>query len=340
MRAILAHWSIMVKDTAQIFAAGPPVVERASGQKLDKNALGGTKVAVDTAGTIDNIATDEVDCLTQIRRFLSYMPQNVWELTPRQPGGDPADRCEDALADFVPRSPRQAYNMKRLLGMIVDRGSLFEVQPTFGRALVTALARMDGYVVGLVANNPMFGGIVDHKAARKQTHFVELCDMFNIPLLFFSDVPGLMVGVESESAAILREGVRSRFIGFQVSVPVFTILVRKCYGVAGGGMIDRRGLNFKIAWPSGNWGSLPVEGGVKAAYRREIEAAADPQAREREIEEELRQLASPFRTAEAFAIEDLIDPRETRPYLCQFIEALQPRLRTQVGPKPKFGVRP
>jgi acetyl-CoA carboxylase carboxyltransferase component len=340
MRAILSHWSIMVKESGQIFAAGPPVVERAFGQKLTKNELGGTDVAVDTAGTIDNVAEDEVDCLEQIRRFLSYMPQNVWELPSHAPSGDPADRCEDSLADIVPRASRQAYNMKRLLELVVDRESLFEIQPSFGRSLVTALARMDGYVVGIVANNPMFGGIMDYKAARKQAHFVELCDMFNIPLIFFADIPGLMVGLESESQAILRDGVRARFVGFQVDVPVFTVIVRKCYGVAGGGVIDRRGLNFKIAWPSANWGSLPVEGGVKAAYRREIEAAADPLEREREIEEELRQLASPFRTAEAFAIEDLIDPRETRPYLCQFIEALQPRLRTQLGPKCKTGVRP
>ncbi|HYH43274.1 MAG TPA: carboxyl transferase domain-containing protein, partial [Burkholderiales bacterium] len=215
-----------------------------------------------------------------------------------------------------------------------------EIQPTFGRSLITTFARMDGYVVGIIANNPMFGGIMDYKAARKQGHFVELCDMFNIPLIFLADIPGLMVGAESEADAILREGVRARYIGLQVSVPVFTVMVRKCYGVAGGGVIDRRGLNFKIAWPSGHWGSLPVEGGVKAAYRREIEAAEDPAQREREIEDELRQLGSPFRTAEAFAIEDLIDPRETRPYLIQFIEALQPRLRTQLGPKYKSGVRP
>ncbi|MDH5537111.1 MAG: propionyl-CoA carboxylase, partial [Betaproteobacteria bacterium] len=224
--------------------------------------------------------------------------------------------------------------------MVVDEGSMFEIQPTFGRAVVTALVRMDGYVVGIVANNPMFGGIVDVKAARKQGHFVELCDMFNIPIIFFADVPGLMVGVQSEAEAIVREGVRARYIGLQVSVPVFTVIVRKCYGVAGGSVIDRRGLNFKIAWPSAEWGSLPVEGGVKAAYRREIEGAPDPHAREREIEDELKQLASPLRTAEAFAIEDMIDPRETRPYLCQFIEALQPRLKSQLGPKLKAGVRP
>lgn len=340
MRAILSHWSVMVKGRGQIFAAGPPVVERAFGVRLTKEELGGSRVAVDTAGTIDNVAQDEEDCFRQIRRFLSYMPTNVWELPPQIACADPVDRCEDALADIVPREARRAYDMKRLVGMVADQGSVFEIQPTFGRALVTALARMNGKVVGIVANNPMFGGIMDVKAARKQGHFVELCDMFNIPLIFFADVPGLMVGAESEAHAILREGVRARYIGFEVRVPVFTVIVRKCYGVAGGGMIDRRGLNFKIAWPSANWGSLPVEGGVRAAYKREIESAPDPAAREKEIEEELRQLASPFRTAEAFAVEDLIDPRETRPYLCQFIDALQPRLRTQLGPKYKTGVRP
>ncbi|MBC7781132.1 MAG: propionyl-CoA carboxylase [Proteobacteria bacterium] len=340
MRAILSHWSIMVKGQAQIFAAGPPVVERAFGVKLDKDELGGSQIAVDTAGSIDNAAEDEADCLRQIRRFLSYLPQNVWEMPPPVVCADPVDRCDDALAEIVPRSSRQAYDMRKLLGMVVDRDSLFELQPTFGRAIITAFARMNGKPIGIVASNPMVGGIVDARAARKQGHFVELCDTFHLPIVFFADVPGLMVGVASESEAILREGVRARYIGLQVSVPVFSVIVRKCYGVAGGGFIDRGGLNFKIAWPSAQWGSLPVEGGVKAAYRREIEAADDPARREQEIESELRRLASPFRTAEAFAIEDLIDPRETRPYLCQFIDALQGRLRSDLGPKSKVGVRP
>jgi len=339
-RAILAHWSIMVQGSSQIFAAGPPVVERAFGKALTKEELGGAKIAVDMAGTIDNAAADEADCFRQIRQFLSYLPTNVWELPPQVQCEDPVDRCEDALADIVPRSTRQAYDMKKLIGLVVDRDTLFEIQPSFGRAIITALARLNGKVVGIIASNPMFGGIVDYKAARKQGHFVELCDMFHIPLVFFADVPGLMVGAESEANAILREGVRARYVGLQVSVPVFTVIVRKCYGVAGGSAIDRRGLNFKIAWPSAEWGSLPVEGGVRAAYKKEIDSAPDPARREKEIEEELRQLASPFRTAEAFAVEDLIDPRETRPYLCQFIDALQPRLKTQLGPKYKAGVRP
>ena len=230
--------------------------------------------------------------------------------------------------------------MKKLIAMVADQDSVFEIQPGFGRAVVTALARMNGKVVGIVANNPMFGGIVDVKAARKQTHFIDLCDSFNIPLVFFVDVPGLLIGVQSESDAIMRFGIQQRYALAQATVPVYTVIVRKCFGVAGGSVIDRAGLNFKIAWPSASWGSLPIEGGVKAAYRKEIEEAPDPKAREAEIEAELRALSSPFRTAEAFAVEDLIDPRETRPYLCQFIDAAQNRLRTQVGPKARTGVRP
>ncbi len=199
-RAILAHWTVMVKDHSQIFAAGPPVVERAFGTKVTKEELGGHKMAVDTAGTIDNAAEDEADCLNQIRRFLSYMPSNVWELPPRIASGDPVDRCEDALVDIIPRSQRQPYNMRKLIEMVVDRESVFEIQPTFGRAIITSLARMNGMVVGVIAFNPMFGGIVDVKAARKQTHFTELCDTFNIPTYF----PGRRAGVPD------RHGSRSR----------------------------------------------------------------------------------------------------------------------------------
>ena len=173
---------------------------------------------------------------------------------------------------------------------------------------------MNGKVVGIIANNP--DGLRRRhgraSAARKQTHFIELCDSFHIPLVFFVDVPGFMVGKDAEAAATLREGMRAVYVGLQASVPMFTVVVRKCYGMAGMGATDKNGLDFKIAWPSAEWGSLPIEGGVAAAFRREIAAAPDPKAREREIETELRSMASPFRTAEAFAVEDIIDPRETR----------------------------
>jgi len=331
----------MVKGTSQIFAAGPPVVERSLGEKVDKETLGGAHIAVDIAGTVDNVAPDERACFEAIRKFLSFMPQNVWELPPAIASTDPVDRCEDSLLRIVPEDRRRPYDMRRLVSAVVDSGSLFEIQPTFGKAVITSLARMNGKVVGIIANNPMiYGGAMDVKAARKQTHFIELCDCFHIPLVFFVDVPGFMVGKDAEEAATLREGMRAVYVGLQASVPMFTVVVRKCYGMAGMGTTDKNGIDFKIAWPSAEWGSLPIEGGVAAAFRREIAAAADPKAREREIEAELRSVASPFRTAEAFGVEDIIDPRETRPYLCQFIDAAQVSLRTRLGPKPKYGVRP
>jgi acetyl-CoA carboxylase carboxyltransferase component len=340
-RAILSHWSIMIDGTSQVFAAGPPVVERSLGQKITKEELGGPALAVDLAGTIDNRAPSEVACFAEIKRFLSYMPSNVWELPPVIAADDPLDRRDEELVSIVPKDRRHPYNMRKLIGHVVDRGSFFEIQPTFGKALITGLARMNGKVVGVVANNPMiYGGAMDVKAARKQIHFVEMCDCFHIPLIFLVDVPGFMVGKDAEMAATLREGMRAVYVGLQATVPMYTVVVRKCYGMAGMGTTDKNGLDLKIAWPSAEWGSLPIEGGVAAAFRRDIENAPDPKAREQEIEAELRAFASPFRTAEAFGVEEIIDPRETRAYLCRFIDAAQGRLKTTLGPKAKYGVRP
>ena len=340
-RAILSHWSVMVDGTSHVFAAGPPVVERSLGQKISKEDLGGPQVAVDHAGTIDNRVESEEACFAELRRFLSYMPSNVWEAPPEVAGTDPADRCDEELLSIVPKDRRKPYNMRKLIGHIVDRDSVFEIQPTYGKALITCLARMNGRVVGVVANNPMvYGGAMDVRAARKQIHFVEMCDCFHIPLVFLVDVPGFMVGRDAEANATLREGMRAVYVGLQATVPTYTVVIRKCYGMAGMGTTEKNGLEFKIAWPSAEWGSLPIEGGVAAAFRREIANAPDAKARERELEAELRAMASPFRTAEAFGVEEIVDPRETRPYLCRFIDAAQARIRTTLGPKAKYGVRP
>lgn len=340
-RAILSHWTVMIKETGQVFAAGPAVVERSLGQKVTKEELGGAQIAVDMAGTIDNVAADETKCFEMIRRYLSYMPQNVWELPPVIECSDPVDRADEELINIIPRERRKPYNMRRLIEMIVDRGSGFEIQPSFGKAVITSLARLNGKVVGIIANNPMiYGGAIDVNAARKQTHFIELCDCFHIPLIFLVDVPGFMVGKNAEAAATLREGMRSVFVALQASVPMFTVVIRKCYGMAGMGATDKNGLDFKLAWPSAEWGSLPIEGGVAVAFRKEIANAADPKARERELEDELRAQASPFRTAEAFGVEEIIDPRQTRRFLCRFVDAAQGRLKTSLGPKARYGVRP
>jgi acetyl-CoA carboxylase carboxyltransferase component len=340
-RAILSHFSVMTRGTSQIFAAGPPVVERSLGQKITKEELGGAKAAVDTAGLVHNVAADEAECFALVRRYLSYMPTNVWELPPVVDTGDAPDRRDEDLATIVPRDRRKPYNMRKLLQMVADRDSVFEIQPTYGKAVITSLARMNGKVVGIIANNPMiYGGALDVKSSRKQTHFIQLCDTFHIPLVFLVDVPGFMVGQDAELAGTLREGMRSVYVAMQATVPILTVVVRKCYGMAGMAACDKNGIGLKLAWPSAEWGSLPVEGGVAAAYKREIAAAADPRQRERELEAELRELTSPFRTAEAFGVEDIIDPRDTRRYLCRFIDAAQGRMRTMLGPKLRAGVLP
>ena len=340
-RAILSHFSLMVRGASQVFAAGPPVVKRSLGRDIDKEALGGAQVAVDKAGTVHNAVESEAQAFEQIRAFLSYLPQNVWELPPVLPSADPVERREAALRRIVPERRTQAYDMRRLVALVADRGSVFEIPPTHGRAVITALARLGGRPVGVVANDPtVYGGAMDANAARKQAHFMQLCDTFHIPLVFFVDVPGFMVGLKAEEQATLREGMRAVYVAGQLTVPTITLVIRKCYGMAGMATCNKNDIDLKLAWPSGEWGSLPIEGGVAAAYRREIEAAADPKAREKEIEAELRAYASPFRTAEAFAVEEIIDPSETRPLLCEFIALAETRLRATLGPKARAGVAP
>src|SRR5690606_37941640 len=230
-----------------------------------------------------------------IKQFLSYMPQNVWELPPLGPRNDPPDRRAEELLSIVPRNRRAPYDMRKLIRLVVDQDSTFEIQPTFARALITCFARLDGRPVGIVANNPSVnGGALDAKAARKQTHFIDLCDTFHLPLIFFVDLPGFMIGPRAEEAATLREGMRSVHARMQATVPIITVAIRKCYGFAGFAARDSLGLDFKIAWPSAEIGSLPVEGGVTVAYRREIESAPDPVRRQEEIEQELRIAGSPL----------------------------------------------
>jgi acetyl-CoA carboxylase carboxyltransferase component len=340
-RAVMSHFSVMVRGTSQLFAAGPPVVERALSKKITKEELGGAHIAVDKAGSIDNAANSEEEAFEQIKRFLSYMPQNVWEMPPHVPTGDPPDRWEEELLSIVPRNRMQPYDMRRIIELVFDQNSFFEIQPTFGIAAITGLARLNGYPVGIVANNPKINaGAPDARDSNKMGHFCEVCDQFHIPLVFLVDVPGFMIGPEAEAMGTLRAGMRAMHVGMKATVPRLTVIIRKCYGMAGALNYVNNRLCYRIAWPSGEFGSIPIEGGVAASYKREIEASDDPDKRREEIEAEIRSYSSPFRTAEAFALEDIIDPRETRLRLCNFIEAAQNYLKTELGPTPKNGVRP
>src|SRR3954447_7116226 len=336
----LAHWNVMVRGTGQVFPGGPPVVKAALGDDISKEDLGGWHIHTRVSGVVDNLAEDEEDAFAQIRRFLSYLPSSVdemaprWEATEATDPADPADRREDALASLVPKDPRKVHDARRLIELVVDRGSFFPIAPMHGRARITGLARIDGYPVGVMANNPMFnGGATDVAAGSKALRLVQLCDMFHLPLVDFADEPGLMVGLPSERAGIERAGARLVCATCDSRMPWVTFVIRRLYGVGGQTHHRASGMFRRYAWPSSNWGSMHISGGASAAYRREIEAAPDPDAKRREIEHRLEQLASPFRTAEATA-QDIIDPRDTRPLVADFVEDAQRILRTQLGAPP------
>ncbi|MEX2230489.1 MAG: carboxyl transferase domain-containing protein [Dehalococcoidia bacterium] len=333
-RVAFSHFAIMVKGAGFLFAGGPPVVERALGRPVTKEELGGWQLH-SRSGLVDNVAEDEEDCFRQIRAFLSYLPPNAWELTPRAERADDPARQDEALLSIIPRDRRRTFNPRKLIECVVDRDSFFEITTHFGRSLMTGLARVDGYAVGVMSNNANFnGGAMDAEAAEKLVRFADLCDTFHLPVVSFEDEPGFMVGVDAEAAGTLRRGVRALAAVDQSTIPWVNFIVRRAYGVAAGAHHNGNGPVY--AWPSGEWGSIPIEGGVAAAYRREIEAAPDPDARRRELEALHERDRSPFMRAEAFGLYDLIDPRETRPLTVGFVRRAQIQLRQHVGPRARL----
>jgi len=334
INACLAHFNLMVRDTSQLFPGGPPVVKAALGYDISKEDLGGAQIHTRKSGVIDNLASDEVDAFRQIRRFLSYLPGSVWELPPRLETGDPPERREEALLTVVPRDRRQVYDGHRIVEAVLDRGSFFEIAPRYGTPRITGLGRIDGWPVGIMANNPkQKGGTTDIAAGNKVIRLIQLCDTFHLPIVSIADEPGFMVGLESELAGIERAGARLVQTVCESRAPWITIVVGRLYGVAGQCHHRPSGMFRRYAWPSANWGSMHIAGGAAAAYRREIESAPDPAARRAEIEARLEALASPFRTAEATG-QDIIDPRDTRALLAEFVEDAQRVLATQLGPPP------
>jgi acetyl-CoA carboxylase carboxyltransferase component len=335
-RAVASHFSVIVKGTAHLFVAGPPVVAMAGlGEEPDREELGGSKLQTQ-AGAIDNEAADEEDALSQLRRFLSYMPDNVWELPPVVAATDPPDRREEELLGIVPRDPRQPYKMRRILEAVFDHGSVFEVGARYGRPLITALARLGGRPVGVLASDPeVYGGSLNADGSEKLTRFVDLCDQFRLPVANLVDQPGFLIGTAAERSGTIRKGTRALVSVYQATVPWVSVLIRKVYGVAGAGHGDHSRLNLRYAWPSANWGSLPIAGGLEVAYRRELEAADDPEALYREIQARLDAVRSPFRTAERFMVEEIIDPRDTRPLLCDWAERAYEVLEHERGDGPK-----
>lgn len=335
-RLAASHYSIMTRKSA-MFVAGPPVV-KALGQDLSKEELGGADIQT-RAGAVDHAVDTEEEAFACARRFLSYLPSSVYELPPTLPCTDNPERGDEALMNAVPRNRKQVYKVRPIVESVVDKGSFFEVAKNFGKPIIVGLARLEGRAVMVLASDSFhYGGSWTADACQKVVRWVDFAETFHLPIVYLMDCPGFMIGLDAEKAATIRHGVRAMAAVNQTTVPWCTVILRNAFGVAGVVHQPADRFSIRYAWPSAYWGSLPLEGGIEAAYRADIDAAEDKAAKLKEIEERLNKLRSPFRSAEKFWVEEIIDPRKTRSLLCEFARLAEP-LR-KAGPPENFSIRP
>ncbi len=316
-RLVASHFSVMTKNS-QVIIAGPAVVKRALGIDVTKEELGGPQVHL-KSGVVNNLAENEEDALNQIKTFLSYLPDNYSNLPPAITSKDNPKRMEKELQSIIPINRRKAYNMRKLLDLVIDKDSFFEISKMYGPSLITGLARLNGHSVAIIANDCTFyAGAMTSDASLKLRKFVDFVNSFNIPVLSFVDEPGFMIGPDSEQDGTIRHGTAAISSLMQSIVPWASVIVRKLYGVAGAAHFSPD--SYTLSWPSAESGALPVEGGVAIAFKKEIEEADDPEEKRKELEELLAKRSSPFPRSENFSVHELIDPKETRPKLISWLE--------------------
>ncbi|MFZ5469423.1 MAG: acyl-CoA carboxylase subunit beta [Myxococcota bacterium] len=313
----LADFVPMVKGTSSIAIGGPYLVESTVGEKVTEEELGGSKVHNELSGVADAEYPDDAACISAVREYLSFFPSHCEAKPPRRPTKDPFDRRDEELLQVVPESPRQAFDMHKVIHSLVDDRKFFPIKPKWAKNLITGLARIDGFPIGIVANNSMFyGGVLDVNTSDKAARFINLCDAFNIPLLFLQDVPGFMVGTKVEQQGIIRHGAKMLYAVSSATVPKFTVVVRKGYG-AGYYVMNGRAFepDLLVAWPGAEIGIMGPEGMVAIAARKQLQGAESPEAAKamkEELAANLRQHISIYRTAAMALVDDVIDPRDTR----------------------------
>jgi acetyl-CoA carboxylase carboxyltransferase component len=335
-RVAASHYSVMVKGLSQVFVAGPPVA-KALGEMVDKEGLGGWEIQARN-GTVDDVVNSEADAFRAAKRFLSYLPSNTDELPPCIAPTDDPGRKEEVLLDIVPKDGKTPYKPRRIIEAVLDKGSFYETGALWGRSVVTGLGRLDGKPVAVLAGDPFFlDGAWTADACDKVVRLVDLAETFHLPIVHFVDCPGFAVGTRHEKAGVTRKGVRAMASVYQATVPICPVVIRKAYGLAGSAMFNPTRTRWRYCWPSGDWGSLPMAGGIEAAYKRQLEASPDPEAELKELYRKFEAMRSPFRTADAFIAEEIIDPRDTRPLLVEFVRHAY---RVLKAGKRTFGPRP
>jgi acetyl-CoA carboxylase carboxyltransferase component len=336
----LSDFVPMVVGQGAMALAGPHLTKAVTGEDISMEDLGGAKVHCRKSGVGDLEVKNDHECIEAVKTYLSYFPANCEERPPIRESSDPEDRMSEKLLDIVPESPRQPYDMYDVIGEIVDDGQWFDLKPKFARNLITCFARFGGQPVGIVANQPkQLGGILENDSADKAARFINLCDAFNIPLVFLQDVPGFMVGSKVEHAGIIRHGAKMLYAVSRATVPKITVVVRKAYGA---GYYVMCGKAYEpdliVAWPGAEISVMGPEGAVNIIGRSAIEAAADPDAKRAEMIAEVKKIIDPYIAAGNALIDDVIDPRETRPTI---VRGLRMAAKKKVErPWKKHGVMP
>jgi acetyl-CoA carboxylase carboxyltransferase component len=321
----LADFVPMVKGRGSMALAGPHLVRAAVGEDVTQEELGGSRVHCRVSGVGDMEVGSDEECIAAIKEYLSFFPSHNQEPPPVQATDDPVDRMDEELLDVLPESNRKPYDMYEVIRRIVDDGQYLDIKRQFAKTIITVLARMGGRPVGIVANQPkQLGGILDNDSADKAARFVNLCDAFGIPLLFLQDVPGFMVGSKVEAAGIIRHGAKMLHAVANATVPKVTVVLRKAYG-AGYYVMNGRAYepDLIVAWPSAEISVMGAEGAVEIVMRRQVEEAEDPAAMKAQLIGEYRKIIDVYRAASNFMIDDVIDPRETRPVVIKALEMAQ-----------------
>ncbi|HXN86520.1 MAG TPA: carboxyl transferase domain-containing protein, partial [Candidatus Binataceae bacterium] len=323
-KAVLGHFSVMVRDIAQLFVAGPPVVSHAMGYDITKEDLGGWQVHCRN-GSVDNLAESEEEATSMAKRFLSYLPSSVYEAPPviAPDLSDPIDRREEELFTIIPRKRTMTFDMRRAIKLMADRGSFFEIGSLWGTDQIVGLARFNGYPMGVLASDcrHINGGALTADGCDKLKRHLDLCDLFHLPILNLIDNPGFAVGLEHEIAGTIRKGGEWMIAFAQVEVPIFTVIMRRSFGVAGNNFATpRSGASARVVWPAADVGGIPPEGGIEAAYKRQLAESADPVKLRAEINARIESARGPIGPLNRFQMEEMIDPRDTRRWVCEWVE--------------------
>ena len=323
-KAVLGHFSVMVRDIAQLFVAGPPVVTHAMGYDITKEELGGWHIHC-TNGSVDNLAESEQEAMAMTRTFLSYLPSSVYEAPPvRVPdASDPIDRREEELATLIARKRTTTFDIRKAIRLMADKDSFFEIGPLWGTDQVTGFVRFNGHPLGVITSDSQHvnGGALTADGCDKLTRHLDLCDLFHIPILNLIDNPGFAVGLEHEIASTIRKGAEWMIAFAQVQVPIFTVLMRRSFGVAGNNYATPRSRpSVRVVWPAADVGGIPPEGGIEAAYKRQLAEAEDPVALRAELDARIESARGPLGPLNKFQMEEMIDPRDTRRYICEWVD--------------------